>query len=343
MRAQRRAGMSGQALLDDFGDDVADLVDMANGGDRQPGCVLRNLCPATPRPVLKCRSELCKNPCCAFRSRLPTSGAPSTVVDNIMEVFVAWLRLRCQPLLAIPLHFSSKSSAALTVDRMSLHDARHRIVSGSAWVGSGRPPCRALANGDRNPSDAPPLQSLSQSNYADCRNDGIDAGFRRFAVSQRFGGDLAAASLKARSGDDDLPLREPLHERRAKYDAVRARQTAGDGSDDAGDVLPGGALQLLCFGCHIVLSRKQDTVSANMIMLFVQVLMVRRLLAILSRGYVLQSLASGCTLDRMLSSIIAEMYASAAQRCACYGLHYLRNCSEKHRCLFSQAGLRNSM
>jgi hypothetical protein len=29
--------MSGQALLDDFGDDVADLVDMANGNDRQPG------------------------------------------------------------------------------------------------------------------------------------------------------------------------------------------------------------------------------------------------------------------------------------------------------------------
>ena len=37
MRAQRRAGFSGQALLDDFGDDVADLVDMANGGGRQSG------------------------------------------------------------------------------------------------------------------------------------------------------------------------------------------------------------------------------------------------------------------------------------------------------------------
>ena len=72
-----------------------------------------------------------------------------------------------------------------------------------------------------------------------CRRDGIDAGFSRSSISQRFGGALAPASSRGRSGDDDLPLREPLHERRAKYDAVRARQTAAD--DDNEDVLPGGA------------------------------------------------------------------------------------------------------
>ena len=39
VKAQRRAGLSGKALLDDFGDDVADLVDMADGLGRQSGCV----------------------------------------------------------------------------------------------------------------------------------------------------------------------------------------------------------------------------------------------------------------------------------------------------------------
>ena len=76
---------------------------------------------------------------------------------------------------------------------------------------------------------------------APCRNDGIDAGFKRTTISQRFGGALASAGLKGRTGDDDLPLREPLGERRAKYDAVRARQTAADDDHDGDDVLPGGA------------------------------------------------------------------------------------------------------
>jgi len=74
------------------------------------------------------------------------------------------------------------------------------------------------------------------------RNDGVDAGFQRTTISQRFGGALASGGLKGRAtGDDDLPLREPLHERRAKYDAVRAKQTAAD-DDDGDDVLPGGAV-----------------------------------------------------------------------------------------------------
>ena len=82
------------------------------------------------------------------------------------------------------------------------------------------------------------------------RNGGIDDGFMQHAVSQRYGGDLSAAGLKGRSGDDDLPLREPLHERRAKYDAVRARQTAADDDDADGNVLPGGALRVLCGQCQ---------------------------------------------------------------------------------------------
>ncbi len=47
MKAQRRAGLSGKALLDDFGDDVADLVDMADGLGRQSGCVTIALPPPT--------------------------------------------------------------------------------------------------------------------------------------------------------------------------------------------------------------------------------------------------------------------------------------------------------
>ena len=35
---------------------------------------------------------------------------------------------------------------------------------------------------------------------------------------------LAAARKGGRSGDADLPSREPLYERRAKFDSVRARQ-----------------------------------------------------------------------------------------------------------------------
>lgn len=41
------------------------------------------------------------------------------------------------------------------------------------------------------------------------------------------------------TGDDDLPQREALHERRAKYDSVKARQSALDDSD--GEVQPGGS------------------------------------------------------------------------------------------------------
>lgn len=58
---------------------------------------------------------------------------------------------------------------------------------------------------------------------------GIDAIFQRHKASQKFGADLAAQAMAAarkapRSGDADLPTKEPLHERRAKYDSVRARQ-----------------------------------------------------------------------------------------------------------------------
>ena len=38
------------------------------------------------------------------------------------------------------------------------------------------------------------------------------------------------------TGDEDLPMREPLHERRAKYDSMRARQAvaAGRSADEDG-------------------------------------------------------------------------------------------------------------
>lgn len=47
------------------------------------------------------------------------------------------------------------------------------------------------------------------------------------------------ADLRVATGDDDLPQREALHERRAKYDSVKARQSALDDSD--GEVQPGGS------------------------------------------------------------------------------------------------------
>jgi len=69
-----------------------------------------------------------------------------------------------------------------------------------------------------------------------------DPMLSRHRTSQTFGADLyaqAAAKKSVRSGDDDLPMKEPLHERRAKMDGVRAKKTAllhdnGDGDDDDG-------------------------------------------------------------------------------------------------------------
>eukprot|EP00887_Chlorella_sp_A99_P005929 scaffold29.g5929.t1 len=70
---------------------------------------------------------------------------------------------------------------------------------------------------------------------------GVDGAFGRHRASQKFGADLVApGGRKGRSGDADLPSREPLHERRAKYDAVRARQAAGGSDDKAPDELGGG-------------------------------------------------------------------------------------------------------
>jgi hypothetical protein len=55
------------------------------------------------------------------------------------------------------------------------------------------------------------------------------------------------------TGDEDLPVRDPLHERRAKYDSVKARHAAADGdagskrarnADDADYLV--GTLRSLC-------------------------------------------------------------------------------------------------
>ena len=51
--------------------------------------------------------------------------------------------------------------------------------------------------------------------------DGIDPAFQSARVSQKFGADLsAAAGRNVRSGDADLPVKAPLHERRARLDTV---------------------------------------------------------------------------------------------------------------------------
>ncbi|KAK9829724.1 hypothetical protein WJX72_007528 [[Myrmecia] bisecta] len=58
---------------------------------------------------------------------------------------------------------------------------------------------------------------------------GLDDAFTRQQVSQKYGADLFnQMSKKGRSGDDDLPLKQPLHERRAKFDSVKAKRSMQD-------------------------------------------------------------------------------------------------------------------
>ncbi|KAK9904141.1 hypothetical protein WJX75_005357 [Coccomyxa subellipsoidea] len=77
--------------------------------------------------------------------------------------------------------------------------------------------------------------------------DGIDPAFQSARVSQKFGADLsAAAGRNVRSGDADLPVKAPLHERRARLDTVRAKQAAArdmdiDEEDVPAELASGGA------------------------------------------------------------------------------------------------------
>ncbi|PSC73947.1 Something about silencing 10 [Micractinium conductrix] len=73
---------------------------------------------------------------------------------------------------------------------------------------------------------------------------GIDAIFQRHRASQKWGADLEAQAMAAsrkapRSGDADLPQKEPLYERRAKFDSVRARQQMALDEDEAPEQLGG--------------------------------------------------------------------------------------------------------
>ena len=56
---------------------------------------------------------------------------------------------------------------------------------------------------------------------------GVDERFLAHQASQKFGADLQAQQRgKLKSGDDDLSARMPLSQRRAKYDSVKAKQSA---------------------------------------------------------------------------------------------------------------------
>jgi len=60
--------------------------------------------------------------------------------------------------------------------------------------------------------------------------------FGRQRLSQKFGADISAQLRTGRGGDDDLPQRAPLYERRAKFDAVAAlRVAAGGGEEEEGE------------------------------------------------------------------------------------------------------------
>eukprot|EP00877_Chromochloris_zofingiensis_P010647 jgi/Chrzof1/5836/Cz16g17190.t1 len=61
--------------------------------------------------------------------------------------------------------------------------------------------------------------------------------FGRQRLSQKFGADLTSDRKKFRSGDEDVPTRNPIHERRSQFDATAARRAAaaGVGGEDDND------------------------------------------------------------------------------------------------------------
>ena len=62
--------------------------------------------------------------------------------------------------------------------------------------------------------------------------------FNRQKVAQKFGAEAPRAAVHG--GDEDLPRREALHDRRVKFDAVAAKRAArmGDGDGDEDDEMP---------------------------------------------------------------------------------------------------------
>ena len=71
-----------------------------------------------------------------------------------------------------------------------------------------------------------------------------DPLFSKFKTNQKFGADVSAQALRSkqvRSGDADAPVREPLPDRRAKMDGLRARQQQGDENGDGEEFDFGGA------------------------------------------------------------------------------------------------------
>ncbi len=60
-------------------------------------------------------------------------------------------------------------------------------------------------------------------------SDGLASLFGRQRLSQKFGADFGAGAKRMRSGDEEMPARPALAERRAKFDAVAARRAASAG------------------------------------------------------------------------------------------------------------------
>ncbi|GFR45262.1 hypothetical protein Agub_g6368 [Astrephomene gubernaculifera] len=67
------------------------------------------------------------------------------------------------------------------------------------------------------------------------RGNALNDLFARQKVSQKFGTDHPSLSKRPHGGDEDLPLREPLHERRAKFDAAAARRSVRADEEGFGD------------------------------------------------------------------------------------------------------------
>jgi len=88
----------------------------------------------------------------------------------------------------------------------------------------------------------------AQGDGAQGARSGLSDLFARQKVSQRFGGE--APRPTQHGGDEDLPRRAPLHERRAQFDAKVARKAARSAEALAGACARQGACVCMCVCRH---------------------------------------------------------------------------------------------
>ena len=198
LKAQRRAALSGKALHDDFADDVAELVAAAGGADGYG-------------PHLKTDHE------CSADSHL---------------MFMLWGTVTC-----------SGFGPCTHSDCLAMFACAGLVVTcwTGGWYRSATAPTRR--------STPRAGQVLLRTQHCArltcrCKRCGVQAPHwpiwtprMRLLHEAATSSPAAAAcprlphvySCCVSTGDEDLPVRDPLHERRARYDSVKARHAAADG------------------------------------------------------------------------------------------------------------------